>query len=74
MENGILSGVQWGFTPGRSTTTALLSAFHSIMWLAENGMTLDLFFDLRRAFDRVPHQPLLEKLLSLVPLTSSSSL
>ena len=52
MENGLLSDVQWGFTPGRSTTTALLSLFHNIMQLAENGNDIGLvFFDLLRAFD-----------------------
>ena len=75
MENGLLSDVQWGITPGRSTTTALLSVLHNIMQLAENGNDIGLvFFHLLRAFDSVPHQPLLEKYLSLVPLTSSSSL
>ena len=63
MENGLLSDVQWCFTPGRSTTTALLSGFHNIMWLAESGNNIGLvFFNLRQALDSVPHQPLLEKL------------
>jgi len=74
MENSLLSDVQWVFTPGRSTMTALLSVFH-IMQLAENGNDIGLvFLHLLRAFDSVPPQPLLEKFLSLVPLTSSSSL
>jgi len=65
----------WGFTPSRSTTTALLSLFHNSLRQAENGMNIGLvFFHLLRAFDSVPHQPLLEKFLSLVPLTSSSGL
>jgi len=66
MENGLLSDVQWSFTPGRSTTTALLSVFHNIMQLAENGNDIGLvFFHLLRAFDSVPHQPLLENLQKL---------
>ena len=74
MENGLLSDVQWGFTPGRSTITDLLSVFH-IAQLAENGNDIGLMFlHLLRAFDSVPYQPLLEKILPLVPLTSSSSL
>jgi len=43
MENGLLSDVQWGFTPDRSTTTALLSVFH-IMQLAANGNDIGLVF------------------------------
>jgi len=63
MENGLHSDMQWGLTPGRSTTTALLSVFHIAMRLAENGNDIGLvFFDLRKAFYSVPHQPLLEKL------------
>jgi len=48
---------------------------HNIMQLAENGNDIALvFFHLFGAFDSVLHQPLLEKFLSLVSLTSSSSL
>jgi len=73
MENGLFSYVQWDFTPGRSTTTAQRSVFHNIMQLAENDIGL-VYFHLLGAFDSVLHQPLVEKFLSLVPLTSSSSL
>ena len=63
MENGLLPDVQWGFTPGRSTMTTLLSVYPNIMRLAENGNDIGfVFFDLHKAFDSVPHQPLLEKL------------
>ena len=57
MENGLLSDVKWGFTPGRCTTNALLSVFHNMMRLTDSGNDIGLvFFDLRKAFDRVPHQ------------------
>jgi len=66
MENGLLSDVQWCFSPGRSTRTALLSGFHNIMWLAESGNNIGfVFFNLRQALDSVPHQPLLENLQKL---------
>ena len=61
MENGLLSDVQWCFTPGRSTRTALLSGFHNIMWLAESGNNIGLVFFNLHQLDSVPHQLLLEK-------------
>jgi len=58
-----LSAAQWGFCPGKSTVTALVSTFHNILQLMENGFDVSLvFFDLRKAFDSVPHLPLLHKL------------
>ena len=37
--------------------------FHNILQLMENGFDVSLvFFDLRKAFDSVPHLPLLQKL------------
>ena len=58
-----LSAAQWGFCPGKSTVTALVSTFHNILQLMENGFDVSLvFFDLRKAFDSVPHLPLLYKL------------
>ena len=37
-EQDLISGVQWGFCPGRSTVTAFVSAFHHIFQLLENGL------------------------------------
>ena len=52
---------QWGFTPGRSTITALLSTFHEILKHLQSGVDVALtFFDLRKAFDSVPHRLLLK--------------
>jgi len=62
-EQDLISGVQWGFCPGRSTVTALVSTFHHIFQLLENGFDVSLvFFDIRKAFNSVPHLPLLQKL------------
>ena len=61
--SGLVSDSQWGFCPSRSTVTALLSTFHAIFQLLEKGSDVCLiFFDLRKAFDSVPHAPLLQHL------------
>ena len=60
-----LSNRQWGFQAGKSTVTALLSV--TFEWFNSLEMGQDIcaiFFDLRKTFDSVPHQPLLEKLCS----------
>ena len=54
----LISENQWGFCPAKSTTTALLSTFHEVI---EQGSDVALiFFDLRKAFDSVPHALLLK--------------
>ena len=56
---------QWGFRSGRSTVSALLDVTHN--WLQSMDMGKEVcavFFDLRKAFDSVPHRSLLEKLKS----------
>ena len=50
-----ISPKQWGFLPGRSTTSALLSVTHN--WLQQLDLGYDVctvYFDLRKAFDSVP--------------------
>ena len=61
-----LSQHQWGFTAGRSPTTALLSFTHNCQAALDSGDEVcSVFFDLCKAFDKVPHLPLLQKLADL---------
>ena len=61
-----LSNKQWGFQSGKSTITALLSVTHDWFQALEAGQEVcSIFFDLRKAFDSVPHRPLVDKLASL---------
>ena len=63
--NQILSNSQFGFRPGRSTESALLSATHS--WLSSldsHNSVCAMFFDLRRTFDFV-HLSLMNTLSSI---------
>ena len=64
--SNLLSNTQWGFRSGRSTVTALLSIIHKWLSALEHGKEVCVvFFDYRKAFDSVPHKPLLEKLENL---------
>ena len=58
-----LSPTQWGFTEGKSTTTALRSFVHECQ--DNGGEVCSVLFDHCKAFDSVPHQPLLCKLFHL---------
>ena len=58
-----LSAQQWGFTAKKSTTSALLSFTHNCLESLDNGNEVGaVFFDLSKAFDSVPHGPLLAKI------------
>ena len=55
-----LSTTQWGFRSGRSTVTALLSVTQDWFAALESGKEIcAIFFDYQKAFDSVPHAPLL---------------
>ena len=65
-ETNQLCDNQWGFRSGRSTTTALISATHDWYCALDNGDEVGaVFFDFCKAFDKVPHNPLLLKLQSM---------
>ncbi len=61
--SSILSPYQWGFTKGKSTSSALVRAIDTWHKLLNKGAEIcTVFFDYRKAFDTVPHTLLLQKL------------
>ena len=61
--NNILYEHQFGFRKGHSTTLALIEATNNLhKHLDNNEYVLGLFLDLKKAFDTVDHNILLEKL------------
>ena len=61
--NELISDSQHGFLPGRSCTTNLLLYMDSLTQASDDGLISDtIFFDFTKAFDKVPHKPLLHKL------------
>ena len=59
-ENAPISKHQWGFM---SSTAALISVIHDWLCALDSGKEVCVvFFDVRKAFDSVPHIPLLQKL------------
>ena len=63
LSNGLLSSKQFGFRP---TQEGLLQATHDWHCSLEKGMSVaTVFFDLSKAFDKVPHCGLLETLSSI---------
>ena len=65
MSNSLLSTAQFGFLPGRSTSTNLLFTDHLIHKELNSGNCVDtILFDISKAFDTVPHSSLLQTLTS----------
>ena len=62
-ETGQLSSNQWGFRSKRSTVSALVSVTYDWISVLENGDEVGaVFLDYSKAFDSVPHMPLITKL------------
>ena len=63
LDNELLYVYQYGFTRGRSTVTQLLTTINDWMKEIDIGNPVDaIYLDLRKAFDTVPHQRLVNKL------------
>ena len=63
--NNLLSDMQHDFLPERSCSTNLLLFMDSRAQAQDDGLISDaIFFDFAKAFNRVPHKPLLHKLQS----------
>ena len=61
-----LSENQWGFLPEKSTSGAVASVLYDWEEHLDNGHEIQaVFFDLKKAFDTVPHQRLINKLHDL---------
>ena len=61
--NHLLSNTRWGFQSGKSTATALLTTTYD--WLKAGKEVCSVFFNLRKAFDSVPHRALVQTLCKL---------
>ena len=63
VKNKMLSRKQYGFISGRSTVLQLLTVLDQWMQILDEGGWVDvIYFDYMKAFDKVPHQRLLNKL------------
>ncbi len=64
--NGLICETQHGFRKNRSCLTNLLDFFEEVAGEVDSGEPVDvLYFDFRKAFDRVPHERLLLKLKTI---------
>ena len=57
-----ISDHQWGFMHHRSSISALISVIYDWLYALDSGLEVCVvFFDVQKAFDSVPHLPLLQK-------------
>ena len=65
-QNDITSKKQHGFIPNRNCMTNLLTCLEKWTLMLENGEPIDIIYtDFAKAFDRVPHPRLLQKMKAL---------
>jgi hypothetical protein len=65
LEHKLLYKFQSGFVSGHSTSHQLYELYHKIYIALENGqITVAVFSDISKAFDRLWHKGLIEKLKS----------
>ena len=61
-DNNLLSNRQFGFINGRSTTVQLIKVIDYLTKEIEDESQVDMiYFDFKKAFDKVPHKRLIEK-------------
>ena len=66
LDYNLVSPYQFGFLPNCSTSSALLFATNSFHTILQNNKAIcACFLDLKKAFDTVPHAPLIDLLSSL---------
>ena len=66
ISHNLITGKQHGFMPNRSTLTQLLQHIDSILEILESNGNADiLYLDMCKAFDKVNHKILLEKLSNM---------
>ena len=61
-ENGLFSDRQFGFLNGCSTVLQLLVMLDKWTRITEDGPIDSIYCDFKKAFDKVPHQRLLQKI------------
>ena len=66
VKNKLLLASQHGFMQGRSCLTNLIEFFHYMLTEYDQCRAIDiLYFDFKRAFDKVPHRRLMKKVRAL---------
>ncbi len=65
LENSLFADQQYGFVPKRSSITQLLCVMKDRTKWLNSGKCIDtIFLDFQKAFDSVPHERLLLKLVA----------
>jgi hypothetical protein len=66
LDRGLVSSSQHGFLPKRSTVTNLLNFLNLVSSNIDRGRPVNtVYLDIAKAFDTIPHDSLLSKLMSL---------